>query len=97
MAACAGWRDFTGQVVDAFDQRGLHGKDSVLWHCSGACLEYVPGTPICRYVPVPAGVALGRIDEAEASVHTQALKDPDQLTELESPANEEVGSEENRR
>ena len=62
-----------------------------------ACLEYVPGTPIGRYVPVPAGLALGRIDEAEASVHTQALKDPDRLTELESPANEEVGSEENRR
>jgi hypothetical protein len=46
---------------------------------------------------VPAGLALGRIDEAGASVDTQALKDPDRLTELESPANEEVGSEENRR
>jgi hypothetical protein len=36
-----------------------------------------------------ARVALGQIDEAEASVY-HALKDPDQLTELESPAN--VGS-----
>ena len=44
------------------------------------------GIPIGRYILEPAGFGLGRIDEAEASAAHQALKDTDQLTELESPA-----------
>jgi hydrogenase expression/formation protein HypC len=55
-----------------------------------ACLEYVPETQIGEYVLVHVGFAISRIDEAEAERTYQALKELDQLTELESPTVEEM-------
>ena len=55
-----------------------------------ACLEYVPETQIGEYVLVHVGFAISRIDEAEAERTYQALRDLDQLTELESPVVEEM-------
>jgi hydrogenase expression/formation protein HypC len=55
-----------------------------------ACLEYVPETQVGEYVLVHVGFAISRVDEAEAERTYQALKDLDQLTELESPIVEET-------
>ena len=56
-----------------------------------ACLEYVPETQIGEYVLVHVGFAISRVDEAEAERTYQALRDLDQLTELESPVVDEIG------
>jgi hydrogenase expression/formation protein HypC len=56
-----------------------------------ACLEYVPETQVGEYVLVHVGFAISRVDEAEAGRTYQALRDLDQLTELESPAVNEIG------
>ena len=55
-----------------------------------ACLEYVPETVVGDYVLVHVGFAISRIDEAEAERTYAALKELDQLTELESPIVEDV-------
>jgi hydrogenase expression/formation protein HypC len=49
----------------------------------------VPETQVGEYVLVHVGFAISRLDEAEAERTYQALKDLDQLTELESPGVEE--------
>jgi hydrogenase expression/formation protein HypC len=55
-----------------------------------ACLEYVPETQIGQYVLVHVGFAISQIDEVEAERTYQALRDLDQLTELESPVVKEI-------
>jgi hydrogenase expression/formation protein HypC len=60
------------------------------------CLEYVPETQVGEYVLVHVGFAISRVDEAEAERTYQALKDLDQLTELESPVVEELDLGERR-
>ena len=85
---------FTGQVVDAFDQRSLHGYASVLWHCSGRAWNIFQDPPFCRYVLALRRGALGQIDEAKASVY-HALKDPDNSPNWSRCPKWEVGSEEN--
>src|ERR1700760_2093689 len=55
-----------------------------------ACLEYVPETQVGEYVLVHVGFAISRVDEAEAERTYQALRDLEQLTELESPVVEEM-------
>ena len=80
-----------GKVVDIYDQRGLRmAKVQFGGIVREACLEYVPETQTGEYVLVHVGFAISRVDEAEAERTYQALKDLDQLTELESPAVEEV-------
>src|SRR3954451_21918291 len=80
-----------GKVVDTFDQRGLRmAKVQFGGIVREACLEYVPETQVGEYVLVHVGFAISRVDEAEAQRTYQALKDLDQLTELESPVVEET-------
>jgi hydrogenase expression/formation protein HypC len=55
-----------------------------------ACLEYVPETQAGEYVLVHVGFAISRVDEAEAERTYQALRDLDQLSELESPVVEDI-------
>ena len=53
-------------------------------------LDFVPEAQTGDYVLVHVGFAISRVDEAEAERTYQALKDLDQLTELESPVVEEM-------
>jgi hydrogenase expression/formation protein HypC len=79
-----------GKVVDTYDQRGLlMAKVQFGGIVREACLGYVPETQVGEYVLVHVGFAISRVDEAEAQRTYQALKDLDQLTELESPVVEE--------
>jgi hydrogenase expression/formation protein HypC len=57
-----------------------------------ACLEYVPETQIGEYVLVHVGFALSRVDEAEAERTYQALRELDQLGELDTPEIEELNT-----
>jgi hydrogenase expression/formation protein HypC len=83
-----------GKVIETFDQAGLlMGKIQFGGIVREACLEYVPETQIGDYVLVHVGFAISRIDEAEAERTYQALRDLDQLTELEAPVVEERGKE----
>ena len=80
-----------GKVSEAFDQGGMRrGKVQFGGIVREACLDYVPETQVGEYVLVHVGFAISRIDEAEAERTYQALRDLDQLTELESPVVEEV-------
>src|ERR1700736_224252 len=75
-----------GKVVETFDQRGMRmAKVQFGGIVREACLEYVPETQVGEYVLVHVGFAISRIDEAEAERTYQALRELDQLTELESP------------
>ena len=83
-----------GKVIETFDQAGMFmGKVQFGGIVREACLEYVPETQIGDYVLVHVGFAISRIDEAEAERTYQALRDLDQLTELEAPVIEELGKE----
>src|SRR5271170_6102380 len=80
-----------GKVLDTYDQRGLRmARVQFGGILREACLEYVPETQIGEYVLVHVGFAISRIDEAEGERTYQALRDLDQLTELESPVVEEI-------
>ena len=75
-----------GKVVEAFDQRGMRmARVQFGGIIREACLEYVPETQVGEYVLVHVGFAISRVDEAEVERAHQALRDLDQLTELESP------------
>jgi hydrogenase expression/formation protein HypC len=80
-----------GKVVETFEQAGMRmGRVQFGGIVREACLDYVPETQVGEYVLVHVGFAISRINEAEAERTYQALKDLDQLTELESPVVEEV-------
>jgi hydrogenase expression/formation protein HypC len=80
-----------GKVLETYDQRGLRmARVQFGGIVREACLEYVPETRIGEYVLVHVGFAISRVDEAEAERTYQALRDLDQLTELESPVVDEV-------
>ncbi len=53
------------------------------------CLEYTPEANTGDYVLVHVGFALSLVDEAEAARTYQALKDMEQLSELDEPEMEE--------
>lgn len=75
-----------GKVIDTYDQNGLRmAKVQFGGITREACLEYVPETRTGEYVLVHVGFAISKVDEAEAERTYQALKDLDQLSELESP------------
>ena len=81
-----------GKVLDTYDQRGLRmARVQFGGIVREACLEYVPETQVGEYVLVHVGFAISRVDEAEAERTYQALRDLDQLTELESPVVDEIG------
>jgi hydrogenase expression/formation protein HypC len=84
-----------GKVLDTYDQRGLRmAKVQFGGIVRETCLEYVPETQVGEYVLVHVGFAISRVDEVEAERTYQALRDLDQLTELESPVVDEIGEDE---
>lgn len=79
-----------GKVIKTFDQGGMQmGRVQFGGVTRDACLEYVPETQVGDYVLVHVGFAISRVDEAEASRTYAALRDLDQLSELEVPELEE--------
>lgn len=82
-----------GKVVDAFSKGGMRmAKVQFGGITREACLEYVPDTKIGEYVLVHVGFAISKVDEEEARRTYELLKEMDQLTELEAPVVEEIGS-----
>jgi hydrogenase expression/formation protein HypC len=80
-----------GKVVETFEKIGMRmARVQFGGIAREVCLEYVPEAQMGDYVLVHVGFAISRIDEAEAERTYQALRDLDQLTELESPVVEEV-------
>ena len=80
-----------GKVVETFDKGGLFmARVQFGGVTREACLEYIPETVFGDYVLVHVGFAISRIDEPEAERTYQALKELDQLAELESPVVEDV-------
>src|ERR1700719_3025379 len=80
-----------GKVIGTYDQNGLRmAKVQFGGITRDACLEYVPETQAGEYVLVHVGFAISRVDEAEAERTYQALRDLDQLGELDSPVVEEL-------
>jgi hydrogenase expression/formation protein HypC len=80
-----------GKVTETFEKSGMQmAKVQFGGIAREVCLEYVPETQVNDYVLVHVGFAISRVDEAEAERTYQALKDLDQLTELESPVVEEI-------
>ena len=80
-----------GKVVETFEKIGMRmARVQFGGIAREVCLEYVPEAQIDDYVLVHVGFAISQIDEAEAERTYQALRDLDQLTELESPVVEEV-------
>jgi hydrogenase expression/formation protein HypC len=74
-----------GKVLSTFDQHGLRmAKVQFGGVVREACLEYTPEVQPGQYVLVHVGFALSRVDEAEAERTYQALRELDQLTELDS-------------
>ena len=69
--------------------RPSHGQGAVRRHHARGCLEYLPETQAGEYVLVHVGFAISRVDEAEAERTYQALKELDQLNELDTPAVDE--------
>ena len=53
------------------------------------CLEYTPEAGLGDYVLVHVGFALSKVDEAEAARTFAALKEMEQLGEIETPQFEE--------
>ena len=83
-----------GKVVETYNQHGLRmARVQFGGIVREACLEYVPETQAGEYVLVHVGFAISRVDEAEAQRTYQALKELDQLTELESPVVDEIEPE----
>ena len=83
-----------GKVVDTYEQNGLRmAKVQFGGIVREACLEYVPETKTGEYVLVHVGFAISRVDEEEAARTYQALRELDQLGELDSPVVEELNSD----
>jgi hydrogenase expression/formation protein HypC len=80
-----------GKVLDTFDQRGMRmAKVQFGGIVRETCLEYVPETQVGEYVLVHVGFAISRVNEEEAERTYAALRELDQLTELEAPVVEEI-------
>jgi len=79
-----------GKVVETFERGGMHmARVQYGGVTRDACLEYVPETQVGEYVLVHVGFALSRVDEQEAERTYQALRELDQLGELDTPEVEE--------
>ena len=82
-----------GKVIDVFEQGGMRMAKVQFGGISReACLEYVPDAAVGEYVLVHVGFAISKVDEAEAQRTFELLEELDQLTELQAPVVEEVGT-----
>jgi hydrogenase expression/formation protein HypC len=76
-----------GKVVKTFREHDvLMGKVDFSGVTKQVCLEHVPEVKIGEYVLVHVGFALSHIDEKEAQVVFDFLKDMNQLDELAIPS-----------
>ena len=76
-----------GKVVKTFrEHHVLMGKVDFSGVTKQVCLEHVPEVKIGEYVLVHVGFALSHIDEKEAQVVFDFLKDMNQLDELAIPS-----------
>ena len=75
-----------GRVMETFDRDGMRmARVQFGGVAREACLAYVPETQVGEYVLVHVGFALSRLDEEEARRTYEALKELDQLGELDTP------------
>jgi hydrogenase expression/formation protein HypC len=82
-----------GKVLESFDKGGMRmARVQFGGIVREACLEYVPETKVGEYVLVHVGFAISTVDEEEARRTYELLQELDQLTELEAPVVEEIGS-----
>jgi hydrogenase expression/formation protein HypC len=76
-----------GKVVKTFREHDvLMGKVDFSGVTKQVCLEHVPEVKIGQYVLVHVGFALSHIDEKEAQIVFDFLKDMNQLDELAIPS-----------
>jgi hydrogenase expression/formation protein HypC len=76
-----------GRVIKTFrEHEVLMGKVDFSGVVKQVCLEHVPEVKIGEYVLVHVGFALSHIDEKEAQVVFDFLKDMNQLDELAIPS-----------
>lgn len=81
-----------GKVIETYDQNGLRmARVQFGGIVREACLEYLPETETGQYVLVHVGFAITRVDEEEAERTYQALRELDQLGELDTPEVNENG------
>jgi hydrogenase expression/formation protein HypC len=75
-----------GKVVEIRAQEGMRmARVQFGGVTRDACLDYVPETQLGDYVLVHVGFAISRVDEEEARRTYEALRELDQLSELEIP------------
>lgn len=76
-----------GKVLEiARDEAGVRmGRTNFGGVVKQICLEYTPDVRVGDYVLVHVGVALSKVDEAEAEKTYALLKEIGQLEELETP------------
>ena len=75
-----------GKVVETYDQGGLRmARVQFGGIVRQVSLNFVPEAGPGDYVMVHVGFAISRVDEAEAERTYQALKELDQLNELDAP------------
>jgi hydrogenase expression/formation protein HypC len=76
-----------GKVIETYREHDvLMGKVDFSGVCKRVCLEHVPEVQPGEYVLVHVGFALSRIDEAEAQLVFEFLRQMDQLDELKVPS-----------
>ena len=82
-----------GKVVEILENHGLRmAKVQFGGITREACLEYVPETQVGQYVLVHVGFAISTVDEEEAKRTYELLEQMDQLTELNAPVVDEIGT-----
>ena len=76
-----------GKVVETYREHDvLMGKVDFSGVCKRVCLEHIPEVKPGEYVLVHVGFALSRIDEAEAQLVFDFLKQMNHLDELKVPS-----------
>lgn len=78
-----------GRVVNVIEEEGLNfrrGKVDFGGVLKEVCLAYTPEAVVGDYVLVHVGFALSVVDEAEAQKIFEALREMQQLDELQAPS-----------
>ena len=82
-----------GKVVEIMENQGLRmAKVQFGGITREACLEYVPETRVGQYVLVHVGFAISTVDEEEAQRTYELLEQMDQLSELNAPVVDDIGT-----
>ena len=79
-----------GKILEEFEARGMRmGKVQFGGIVREASLDYLPEVQVGDYVLVHVGFAISKVDEEEAARTYQALRELDQLSELDAPVTDE--------